>query len=216
MPGESRAAAPPPVTGRSAEAPAATALLLLARSGRGAGAWGKAAPTACRPAPCRGTRRVASVRRQLAVDPPAAGGRSTAGGDPAGHPAAARAPGRLADPTAGKYRYPLSHGSTPRTAGYIQASERLAGGLAGGSAEDAQWIARQLSLITAPVNPPMPAPAPAAAASNVWFIREAIQRCWSLFRCRMAPRWRPCGCWRSIVSRYFSSACGWSSRLAMW
>ncbi|MBM5552807.1 pyrroloquinoline quinone biosynthesis protein PqqF, partial [Klebsiella quasipneumoniae] len=32
--------------------------------------------------------------------------------------------------------------------------------LAGGSAEDAQWIARQLSLITAPVNPPMPAPAP--------------------------------------------------------
>ncbi|EIW8548064.1 pyrroloquinoline quinone biosynthesis protein PqqF [Klebsiella pneumoniae] len=32
--------------------------------------------------------------------------------------------------------------------------------LAGGSAEDAQWVARQLSLITAPVNPPMPAPAP--------------------------------------------------------
>ncbi len=31
---------------------------------------------------------------------------------------------------------------------------------AGGSAEDAQWVARQLSLITAPVNPPMPAPAP--------------------------------------------------------
>ncbi len=153
---------------------------------------------------------------QLAVDPPAAGARPTAGGDPAGHPAAARTPGRLADPTAGKYRYPLSHGSTPRTAGYIRASERLAGGLAGGSAEDAQWVARQLSLITAPVNPPMPAPAPAAAASNVWFIREAIRRCWSSFRCRMAPRWRPCGCWRSIVSRYFSSACGWSSRLAMW
>lgn len=80
--------------------------------------------------PCAmpGTRRVASVRRQLAVDPPAAGARPTAGGDPAGHPAAARAPGRLADPTAGKYRYPLSHGSTPRTAGYIRASERLAGG----------------------------------------------------------------------------------------
>ncbi len=52
----------------------------------------------------------------------------TAGSDPAGHPAAARAPGRLADPTAGKYRYPSSHGSTPRTAGYIRASERLAGG----------------------------------------------------------------------------------------
>ncbi|TAI79832.1 pyrroloquinoline quinone biosynthesis protein PqqF, partial [Klebsiella pneumoniae] len=32
--------------------------------------------------------------------------------------------------------------------------------LAGGSAEDAQWVPRQLSLITAPVNPPMPAPAP--------------------------------------------------------
>ncbi|OSY20039.1 coenzyme PQQ biosynthesis protein PqqF [Klebsiella pneumoniae] len=32
--------------------------------------------------------------------------------------------------------------------------------LAGGSAEDAQWVASQLSLITAPVNPPMPAPAP--------------------------------------------------------
>ncbi|HBT1929941.1 TPA: pyrroloquinoline quinone biosynthesis protein PqqF, partial [Klebsiella pneumoniae] len=32
--------------------------------------------------------------------------------------------------------------------------------LAGGSAEDAQWVALQLSLITAPVNPPMPAPAP--------------------------------------------------------
>ncbi len=121
---------------------------------------GTAAPTACRPAPCRGTRRVASVRRQLAVDPPAAGARPTAGGDPAGHSAAARAPGRLADPTAGKYRYPSSHGSTPRTAGYIRASERLAGGPAGGSAEDAQWVARQLSLITAPVNPPMPAPAP--------------------------------------------------------
>ncbi len=128
MPGGSRAAAPPPVTGRAAEAPAATALLLLARSGRRTGAWGTAAPTACRPAPCRGTRRVASVRRQLAVDPPAAGARPTAGGDPAGHPAAARAPGRLADPTAGKYRYPLSHGSTPRTAGYMRASERLAGG----------------------------------------------------------------------------------------
>ncbi|UMX61658.1 hypothetical protein MJ588_15145 [Klebsiella pneumoniae] len=78
---------------------------------------GAAAPTACRPAPCRGTWRVASVRRRLAVDPPAAGARPTAGGDPTGHPAAARAPGRLADPTAGKYRYPLSHGSTPRTAG---------------------------------------------------------------------------------------------------
>lgn len=128
MPGESRAAAPSPVTGRAAEAPAATALLLLARSGRRTGAWGTAAPTACRPAPCRGTRRVASVRRQLAVDPPAAGARPTAGSDPAGHPAAARAPGRLADPTAGKYRYPSSHGSTPRTAGYIRASERLAGG----------------------------------------------------------------------------------------
>lgn len=112
----------------SRRAPAATALLLLARSGRRTGAWGTAAPTACRPAPCRGTRRVASVRRQLAVDPPAAGARPTAGGDPAGHPAAARAPGRLADPTAGKYRYPLSHGSTPRTAGYMRASERLAGG----------------------------------------------------------------------------------------
>ncbi len=49
-----RAAAPPPVTGRAAEAPAATALLLLARSGRRTGAWGTAAPTACRPAPCRG------------------------------------------------------------------------------------------------------------------------------------------------------------------
>ena len=34
----------------------------------------------------------------------------------------------LADPTAGKYRYPSSHGSTPRTAGYIRASGRLAGG----------------------------------------------------------------------------------------
>lgn len=32
--------------------------------------------------------------------------------------------------------------------------------LVGGSAEDAQWVARQLSLITAPVNLPMPAPAP--------------------------------------------------------
>lgn len=52
----------------SRRAPAATALLLLARSGRRTGAWGTAAPTACRPAPCRGTRRVASVRRQLAVD----------------------------------------------------------------------------------------------------------------------------------------------------
>ena len=57
-----------------------------------------------------------------------AGARPTAGGDPAGHSAAARAPGRLADPTAGKYRYPSSHGSTPRTAGYIRASGRLAGG----------------------------------------------------------------------------------------
>ncbi len=112
--------------------------------------------------PCAmpGTRRVASVRRQLAVGPPAAGARPTAGGDPAGHPAAARAPGRLADPTAGKYRYPSTHGSTPRTAGYIRASGRLAGGPGRRQREDAQWVARQLSLITAPVNPPMPAPAP--------------------------------------------------------
>lgn len=32
--------------------------------------------------------------------------------------------------------------------------------LTGGSAEDAQWVARQLSRLTVPVNPPMPAPAP--------------------------------------------------------
>ncbi|HBR2124503.1 TPA: pyrroloquinoline quinone biosynthesis protein PqqF [Klebsiella variicola] len=32
--------------------------------------------------------------------------------------------------------------------------------LIGGSAEDAQWVARQLSRLTVPVNPPMPAPAP--------------------------------------------------------
>ena len=44
MPGESRAAAPSSVTGRAAEAPAATALLLLARSGRRTGAWEQLRP----------------------------------------------------------------------------------------------------------------------------------------------------------------------------
>ncbi len=166
--------------------------------------------------PCRGDTASGICRRQLAVDPPAAGARPTAGGDPAGHPAAARAPGRLADPTAGKYRYPLSHGSTPRTAGYIRASGRLAGGLAGGSAEDAKWVARQLSLITAPVNPPMPAPAPC---------RRGVERLvypggdTALLVFIPLPDGASLAALRLLAQHcepLFSSACGWSSRLAMW
>ncbi|WP_407307680.1 pyrroloquinoline quinone biosynthesis protein PqqF [Klebsiella quasipneumoniae] len=127
-PGESRAAAPPPVTGRAAEAPAPTALLLLARYGRRAGARGTAAPAARRAAPRRGPRRVASRRRQLAVAPAVASVRPTAGGDSAGHCAAARTPGRPAGPAAGEYCYPSSHGFAPRSVGSIRASGRLAGG----------------------------------------------------------------------------------------
>ncbi len=126
--GASRAAAPPPVTGRAAEAPAPTALLLLAHSGRGAGARGTAAPAARRAAPRRGPRRVASLRRQLAAAPAVASCRPAAGGYSAGHRAAARAPGRPADPAAGEYCYPSSHGPAPRTVGHIRASGWLAGG----------------------------------------------------------------------------------------
>lgn len=48
----------------------------------------------------------------------------------------------------------------PERLGTSAHQEGLLAALVGGSVEDAQWVARQLSLITAPVNPPMPAPAP--------------------------------------------------------
>ncbi len=129
---------------------------------------GTAAPAARRAAPRRGPRRVASLRRQLAAAPAVASCRPAAGGYSAGHRAAARAPGRPADPAAGEYCYPSSHGPAPER---LVTSEHQAGWLAataGGSAEDARWVARQLSLLTVPVNPPGSLPAPAGAASNGW------------------------------------------------
>ncbi len=161
MPGESRAAAPSPVTGRAAEAPAATALLLLARSGRGAGAWGTAAPTACRPAPCRGHGEwhLFDGSWQLTLQLP----------EPGRRPEAILLQAilrQLALPVASLTPPPESiairhlMAQLPERLGTSGHQEGWLSAPAGGSAEDAQWVARQLSLITAPVNPPMPAPAP--------------------------------------------------------
>ncbi len=88
--------------------------------------------------------------------------------------------------------------------------------LAGGSAEDAQWVARQLSLITAPVNPPMPAPAPCRRGVERLVYPGGDTALLVFIPLPDGASLAACGCWRSIVSRYFSSACGWSSRLAMW
>jgi hypothetical protein len=202
----------PPVTGRAAEAPAATALLLLARSGRRAGARGTAAPIACRPAPCRGHGEwhLFDGSWQLILQLPASGQRPEAILQAIVRQLALPVAPLPPPPESIAIRHLMAQ--LPERLGTSAHQEGWLAALTGGSAEDAQWVARQLSLLTVPVNPPMPAPAPAAAASNGWLIPGAIRRCWSLFRCRKAPRWRPCGCWRSSVSRRFSSACGWSSR----
>ncbi len=88
--------------------------------------------------------------------------------------------------------------------------------LAGGSAEDAQWVASQLSLITAPVNPPMPAPAPCRRGVERLVYPGGDTALLVFIPLPDGASLAALRCWRSIVSRYFSSACGWSSRLAMW
>jgi hypothetical protein len=168
-PGESRAAAPPPVTGRAAEAPAATALLLLARSGRRAGEQLRPLLAALRHAGGHGEWHLFDGSWQLILQLPASGQRPEAILQAIVRQLALPVAPLTPPPESIAIRHLMAQ--LPERLGTSGHQEGWLAALAGGSAEDAQWVARQLSLLTARLIRRCPLRRPAAAASNGWFIR---------------------------------------------
>ncbi len=132
----------------------------LAHAGRRAGARGTAASISCRPAPCwgHGEWHLFDGSWQLILQLPASGRRPEAILQAILRQLALPVASLTPPPESIAIRYLMAQ--LPERLGTSGHQKGWLAALAGGSAEDAQWVALQLSLITAPVNPPMPAPAP--------------------------------------------------------